>query len=87
MHIPIFTGLSDARNAVNVNSCDVVVCHPGGEGTLSEIALALKRGKPVVLIGWSELRLPSDCSTLRIRRAAADAREAAELVRGILQPH
>jgi uncharacterized protein (TIGR00725 family) len=87
VHIPIFTGLSDARNAVNVNSCDVVVCHPGGEGTLSEIALALKRGKPVVLIGWSELRLPSDCSTLRIRRAAADAREAAELVRGILQPH
>ena len=46
--IPIFTGLGSARNAVNVLSSRVVVACPGGAGTLSEIALALKLGRPVI---------------------------------------
>jgi hypothetical protein len=48
--IAIFTGLSDARNAINVRSSDVLIALWGGYGTLSEIALALKIGKPVVLL-------------------------------------
>ena len=52
LDIPIRTGMGDARNAINVLSSDVVIALPGGTGTLSEVALALKNGKPVVLLGF-----------------------------------
>ena len=42
------TGLGQARNAVVVHSADSVVAIGGGYGTLSEIALALRCGKPVI---------------------------------------
>lgn len=49
--VAVVTGLGSARNYVNVLSSDVVVsCGAGGAGTASEIALALKSGKPVVLL-------------------------------------
>lgn len=48
--IAIVTGLGQARNAVNVLSSDVVIACGLGAGTLSEIALALKAKKPVILI-------------------------------------
>jgi uncharacterized protein (TIGR00725 family) len=49
--IAIFTGLGDARNAVNVLSSDVVVaCGVEGPGTASEVALALTAGRPTVLL-------------------------------------
>jgi hypothetical protein len=51
--IAIPTGLGDARNAVNVLASHVVVALPGGAGTLSEIALALKSERPVVTLGFS----------------------------------
>ena len=57
--IPIRTGLGDARNVINILSSDVVVALPGGAGTLSEIALAVKNGKPLILLGWREPPLPS----------------------------
>ena len=50
--IPILTGIGDARNYVNVLSSDVVVACPGRAGTLSEIALALKNGRRVVLLNF-----------------------------------
>lgn len=51
---PIPTGLGEARNAVVVASGDAVIAIGGGFGTLSEIALALKLGKPVVTLGgWA----------------------------------
>lgn len=48
--IPVLTGMGSARNAINVLSSDIVVVCNGGAGTLSEIALALKAGKTVVLL-------------------------------------
>jgi uncharacterized protein (TIGR00725 family) len=48
------TGLGEARNALVVRSADAVVAIGGGWGTLSEIALALKAGVPVVGIGTWE---------------------------------
>ena len=47
VQIPIYTGAGSARNAFNVLSADLCVAIGGGSGTLSEIALALKAGKPV----------------------------------------
>jgi hypothetical protein len=52
IRIPICTGMGSARNAINVLSSDVVVACAGGAGTLSEIALALKHGKPVITLGY-----------------------------------
>lgn len=49
--IALPTGLGEARNALVVRSADVVVAVAGGYGTLSEIALALKTGKPVIGLG------------------------------------
>ena len=46
--IPITTGLSHARNIVIVRSADAVIAVSGEYGTLSEIAVALKLGKPVI---------------------------------------
>jgi uncharacterized protein (TIGR00725 family) len=52
--IAVFTGLGDARNAVNVLTSDVVVaCGVEGPGTASEVALALKAEKAVVLLAPS----------------------------------
>jgi uncharacterized protein (TIGR00725 family) len=49
--IAVFTGLGDARNAVNVLSSDVIIaCGVEGPGTTSEVALGLKAEKPVILL-------------------------------------
>jgi uncharacterized protein (TIGR00725 family) len=49
--VAVFTGLGNARNVVNVLTSDVVVaCGAGGAGTASEIALAVKCAKPLVLL-------------------------------------
>jgi uncharacterized protein (TIGR00725 family) len=50
--IAIRTGMGDARNVINVLSSDVVIALPGGPGTISEVALALKSGKTVIVFGW-----------------------------------
>lgn len=53
--LPIVTGLGEARNAVVVRTADAVIAVSGGYGTLSEIGLALKMGRPVVGLGTWEL--------------------------------
>lgn len=53
----IFTGMGQARNQILILSADAVVAVGGGWGTLSEIALALKQGRPVVSLGsWAPER-------------------------------
>ena len=49
--VAVKTGLGDARNAVLANTADAFVAVGGSHGTLSEIAFALKRGKPVIGLG------------------------------------
>ena len=48
--IPICTGMGSARNNINVLTSDVVVACGMGAGTTSEIMLALKSRKPLVLL-------------------------------------
>lgn len=50
--IAVATNLADARNLVNVLSSDVVIACPGGAGTLSEVAMAVKNARPVVLLDF-----------------------------------
>ena len=54
--VPIVTGMGHARNLIIVQSAHAVIALPGGPGTLSEIALALKAGTPVVALdAWDEI--------------------------------
>ena len=53
--IAVATGMGEARNAIVVRTADVVIAVHGEFGTLSEIALALKMGKPVIGLGTWEL--------------------------------
>jgi uncharacterized protein (TIGR00725 family) len=51
--VTVPTGLGELRNGLVVRAGDVVVSVGGSWGTLSEIALALRAGKPLVrLQGW-----------------------------------
>ncbi|MBN2282267.1 MAG: TIGR00725 family protein [Deltaproteobacteria bacterium] len=49
--IPIYTGMFDGRNVINAKTPHVLIALAGGAGTLSEIAIALKSGTPVVGLG------------------------------------
>ncbi len=48
--VVIPTDMGHARNALVARSADALIAVGGGYGTLSEIGLALKMGKPVVAI-------------------------------------
>lgn len=69
--VPVATGLGEGRNLLIVRAASALIAIGGGYGTLSEIALALKTGKPVVGLNTWEI---SD----RITRAKGPA-EAVEL--------
>ncbi len=53
--IPIVTGMGDGRNLLIVQTAQAVIALPGEYGTLSEIALALKVGRPVISLGSWEV--------------------------------
>jgi len=53
--VAIPTGLGEARNALIARSADAVIAIGGEWGTLSEIALARKMGKPVIGLATWEL--------------------------------
>jgi uncharacterized protein (TIGR00725 family) len=55
--ISIPTGLGQGRNLLLVRSSDALVAVGGGFGTLSEIALALRTGTPVIGLATWSLRL------------------------------
>jgi predicted Rossmann-fold nucleotide-binding protein len=44
--------MGDARNAINVLASHAVIALPGGPGTVSEVALALKAGRSVVMLDF-----------------------------------
>lgn len=78
--IPVVTGLGEARNAVVVRSADAVIAISGGYGTLSEIGLALKMGRPVVGLGTWELRRDTGGGEPQgVVRRAASAVEAVDI--------
>lgn len=46
--VPLATGMGEMRNALIVRAARAVIAIGGGHGTLSEVALALRIGTPVV---------------------------------------
>lgn len=81
--IPIVTGMGSARNAINVLSSDVVVACPGGPGTLSEIALALKAAKPVILFHFDAGNLPDRFEETGLIYRAETAEQVIEIIKMI----
>jgi uncharacterized protein (TIGR00725 family) len=54
LSVALATGLGQMRNALLVNAADGLISVGGSWGTLSEIALATRAGKPVVCLrGWT----------------------------------
>jgi len=70
---PVATNMGQARNAIIVQTADALIAVDGGYGTLSEMALALKIGKPVVAIqsrfaipGVQAARTPSEAVSIAL---------------------
>ncbi|MDA8218251.1 MAG: TIGR00725 family protein [Dehalococcoidales bacterium] len=70
--VPIVTGLGEARNVLVAKTSQAVIAVEGRYGTLSEIALALKLGRPVVGLNTWELARDGEADQ-RIVRAATPA--------------
>ncbi|MGH9089345.1 MAG: TIGR00725 family protein [Acidimicrobiales bacterium] len=85
--VPIATGLGELRNGLVVRAADALVAIGGEHGTLSEIALALELGRPVVGLGTWHLVRPDgavDAAVVRVDDPEAAVDEALRLARS---PH
>jgi len=58
LDVAIYTGLGQARNQLIVLSADALIAVGGGWGTLSEIALARKQGRTVILLEAGPITRP-----------------------------
>jgi uncharacterized protein (TIGR00725 family) len=88
VRVVIPTGLGEARNALVVRAAAVVVAVGGGWGTLSEVALALRAGIPVVsLDSWAPTPVdgyPATAPAASAVRRVGDVTEAVHTVRALL---
>jgi uncharacterized protein (TIGR00725 family) len=84
--VPIVTGLGQARNNVNVLTCELIFACGMGPGTASEIALALKAGRHVILVEPSEesTRFFASLDAVRIH-VAPDADHAVRTAEALRQ--
>jgi uncharacterized protein (TIGR00725 family) len=75
VRVAIPTGMGELRNGLVVRAADAVVAVGGSWGTLSEIALAVRTGTPVVGVGTWELGregiVREDDPSLAVARALA----------------
>jgi uncharacterized protein (TIGR00725 family) len=78
--VVLATGLGELRNGLVVAVSDAVIAIGGSWGTLSEVALAMRTGKPTVVVcGW-DIAAPG---ALELPRVASTAEQAVdEVLRG-----
>jgi uncharacterized protein (TIGR00725 family) len=70
--LAVATGMGEMRNALIVRSADALIVVGGEFGTLSEMALALKAGKPVVALGGWELSRRGEPAEAILRATSAE---------------
>ena len=81
----VITDVHNARNNINVLSGRAVIaCGANGPGTVSEIALALKNGVPVILLACHDLAVRF-LGTLGPVRVAATPAEAVAVVKEVIK--
>lgn len=79
----VATGMGEARNAIVVRSSHCIIAVGGAWGTLSEIALAMAMGLPVVsLCSWAPRREGVQPGVLVATEAAEAVEKALEAVGG-----
>ncbi|MDJ0582286.1 TIGR00725 family protein [Crocosphaera sp.] len=84
--IAILTDMGNARNNINVLSSDVIVVCGMGLGTLSEIALALKNQKPVILLSeYQEIKQLFYNLSPNLTFMAVDTEQTIKLIKEILK--
>jgi len=77
--VAIPTGLGELRNGLIIRAADVVIAVGGAYGTLSEVALALRAGVPVIglrtweIEGIERVGTPEDAVALALERAVGTA--------------
>ncbi len=76
----VATDMGEARNAIIVQSADAVIAVGGSWGTLSEVALAMRRGIPVVALGGWRVIGPDGTPIDGIRSVSTPA-EAVDALR------
>ena len=76
--VAIATGMGELRNGLIVRSVDAVIAIGGGFGTLSEIAFALKTGKPVIGLGTWDLARDEPDPIVQVDSAEAAVTAALE---------
>ena len=81
--IPVLTGMGSARNTVNVLTSNIVVACPGGAGTLSEIALALKHHRKVILLNFDVGKAFERFSVQGLLHCVETPEEVIELIKQI----
>ena len=67
--VAVATGMGELRNGLVVRASDALVAIGGGYGTLSEVALALRSGRPVVGLGTWGLTSPGGAADRGVRAA------------------
>jgi uncharacterized protein (TIGR00725 family) len=88
--IIIPSGIGISRNAIIVNSSDVLVAVAGGAGTLSEIAFAWQKSKHVICYdgfeGWAKQLGGTQLDTRRrkLLHAASDLDQIRDLIAGFV---
>lgn len=76
--VAVPTGLGEGRNALVVRAADAVIALAGEFGTLSEIALALRLGRPVVgLNTWALVRHGRPDDHIVVARTPSEAADLA----------
>ncbi|MDP9243146.1 MAG: TIGR00725 family protein [Actinomycetota bacterium] len=80
--VAISTGMGETRNALVVRTSDAVIAISGEFGTLSEVAFALKIGKPVVGLHTWELSKGGRPVDAIVRVGTAEAAVEEALQRG-----
>ncbi len=56
--IAVYTGMADARNAINAKTPHIIIAIDGGWGTVSEIAHAMRNDTPVIGLKTPFIDLP-----------------------------
>lgn len=83
--IPIVTGLGNARNCINVLSSHYIVACPGGAGTLSEIALAIKNKKPLILLNFDTGGLFKKFADQHLLFSASTPEQVIEIIKDLIK--
>lgn len=87
LDLAILTNAGDARNLYNVLSSDVVIACPGRLGTLSEVALALNNGRPVILLRFDSKPEFEPFRKKGLLYSVNTPQEAVETVAAVLNSH